>query len=143
MLTITAMTPVLAYFSVLCSVAVSLCLASLLYLLLAVWPEIRALLRLRCLALRVEMEGQAVDLVGVDNRSDRVRRKRRGPVVPVESRDADVSARSVEDWRYEHGLGHSDPLPDGYEVRGGVVVAVRSNNPLVRDPAPVPLLRIR
>ena len=63
--------------------------------------------------------------------------------MPLESRDGNVSARSVEDWRYEHGLGALDPLPEGYEVRGGVVVPVRSNNPLVRDPEPVPVLRLR
>lgn len=141
------MTPVQIYFALLCSVAVSLCLAAILYLFLAVWPEVRPLLRLRCLALRVELEGQSVDMesdqVSTTNSISRVRRKRRGHASPIESRDSDVSARSVEDWRYEHGLGPFDEMPEGYEVRGGVVVAVRSNNPLVRDPEPVPVLRLR
>jgi hypothetical protein len=138
------MTPVQIYFALLCSVAVSLSIAALLYLLLAVWPEVRAYLRLRCLAMRVDMEGQSVDMeLSELQPSQRVRRRRRASTTNLESRDEHVSARSVEDWRYEHGLGPLDPLPEGYEVRGGVVVAVRSNNPMVRDPEPVPVLRIR
>jgi hypothetical protein len=138
------MTPTAVFFVVLCGVALALLIAMVLYLALAVWPEVRPLLRLRCLALRCELEGQSVDLeASTTQASHRVRRKRKVNTAPLEARDADVSARSVEDWRYEHGLAMFDPLPEGYEVRGGVVVAVKSTNPLVRDPDPVPLLRIR
>jgi hypothetical protein len=137
------MTPTIAFFVVLSGVLLALVIAAMLYAVLAVWPEVRSLLRLKCLALRCELEGQQVDLTAESAPTHRVRRKRKTSAAPLESRDENVSTRSIEDWRYEHGLGPFDPLPEGYEVRGGQVVAVKSANPLVRDPEPVPLLRIR